>query len=105
MRYICKNNWIYSEELLDILSKKFGIYMAKSIDNFMGCIWLKLWDKFCKTMGYTGPLDKLKKTKGCLRQNYGIYWIKLWDILLDIFVKSYGIYMTKRGGHIGKTMG
>ena len=38
MGYICKNNGIYSEKLLDILSKKFGIYWAKTIDNFMGCI-------------------------------------------------------------------
>ena len=71
MRYICKNNWIYSEELLDILSKKFGIYMAKSIDNFMGCIWLKLWDKYCKTMGYTGPLDILKKLRDVLGKIMG----------------------------------
>ena len=61
MGNICKNNGIYSEKLLDILSKTFGIYWAKSIDNFMGCIRQKLWVIFCKTMGYIAPLDILGK--------------------------------------------
>ena len=26
---------------------------------------------------------------------------KLWDILWDIFVKSYGVYLTKTKGYIG----
>ena len=30
---------------------------------------------------------------------------KLWDLLWVIFVKSYGLYLTKTRGHIGKTMG
>ena len=72
----------------------------------MGYICQKLWDLFDKKrgawdMGYTGPLDILSKTMGRLRQNYGIYWKKLWDILWDIFVKSYGIYW----GILGKTVG
>ena len=62
------------------------------------------------------------KTMGYILQNYGIYWAignikqKLWDVLgkirgytgkkimgytIDIFVKSYGIYLTKNEGHIG----
>ena len=52
-------------------------------------------------MGYTGPLDILTNTKGYIRQNYGIYRAKLWDILWDIFVKSYEIYLTKTKGYIG----
>ena len=59
MGYLCKNNGIFSERLLDILNKNFGIYWAKTIDNFMECIWQKLWDIFCKTMVYTGPLETL----------------------------------------------
>ena len=31
----------------------------------------------------------------------GISGKQLWDILWDIFVKSYGIYLTKIEGHIG----
>ena len=54
MGYICKNNGIYSEKPLDILSKKFGIYWVKTIDNFMGCI-----RKICR-----------------------IYFAKPWDILV-----------------------
>ena len=31
--------------------------------------------------------------------------VKTWDMLWDIFVKSYGIYLTKMRGILGKTMG
>ena len=86
---------------MDILSKTFGIYWAKGIDNFMGCIRPKVWTIFAKLWDILVHWIYLAKTKGCLRQNYGIYWKKLWDILWDIFVKGYGIYLTKNEGHIG----
>ena len=54
MGYICKNNGIYLQKLCIIFGKtigyigqQFGIYWAKTIDNFMGCIRQKLWDIFC----------------------------------------------------------
>ena len=31
----------------------------------------------------------------------GYIGLTLWDILWDIFVKSYGVYLTKTKGYIG----
>ena len=63
---------------------------------------------------------------GYILQNYGIYWSigyikqklrdvlgnfmgytgkKLWDILWDIFVQSFGIYLAKTKGYIGFNYG
>ena len=55
-------------------------------------------DIFGKTMGYIGPLDILRKTKGYIRQNYGIYRTKIMGYtmgyicqkLWDIFDKTKG---------------
>ena len=44
MGYICKNYGKYSERLGDILGKNYGIYLAKSIDYFIGYIQQKEWD-------------------------------------------------------------
>ena len=69
-------------------------------------------DIFVKTLGYTGPLDIQIKLRDGLGE-YGIYKEKSWDILKDIFFKSYGIYLLKAMGYIclklmgilGKIMG
>ena len=45
----------------------------------------KLLDIFGKTMGYTGPLDILRKTKGYISKIMGYIGQKLWDIVWDIF--------------------
>ena len=69
------------QNLRDLFSQKYGIYLAKTLgyiwQNYgiywsMGYIKIKLRDILGKIMGYIGQ--------------------KLWDILWDIFVKSYGIY-------------
>ena len=87
---------------MDILSKIFGIYWVNIIGNIKGYIGLKLLNIFGKTLGYNGPLDILIKTMGYIWQNCGIYRQKLGDILWDIFVKSYGIYLTKIRDIFGK---
>ena len=63
-------------------------------------------DIFGKGMGYTGPLDIISKTlRDILGKSIGYIGQKLWDKLWDIFVKSYGIYLTKLRGILGKTLG
>ena len=65
--------------------EKYGIYLAKTF-HFIGLrLEVILRVILDKIMGYIGQ--------------------KLWDIPWDIFVKSYGIYLTKMRGIFGKTMG
>ena len=86
----------------------------------MGYIWQKLWDILGKNYGIYYEIYWLKIVEYIL-QNYKIYWSigyikiklrdglgkimgyigqKLWDILWDIFFKSYGIYLLKALGYI-----
>ena len=74
--------------MLDIFGKNYCIYWAKILryiwHNY-GINWSigyikKQWDIFFKIMRFMGQ--------------------KLWDILWDIFVKTYCIYLTKNKGYI-----
>ena len=58
---------IYSAKAMGYIWQNYGIYWS------IGYILQKLTDVLGKIMGYTGQI--------------------LWDILWDIFVKSYGIYL------------
>ena len=57
------------------------IYWAKIIIYTLGYIGLKLLDIFGKTMGYTSPLDMLIKIYGkYLTKKDGDIFVKLWDL-------------------------
>ena len=66
---------IYWFKIFEYIWQNFGIYWS------IGYINQKLWDILGKILGYVGQT--------------------LGDILLDIFVKSYGIYLTKNKEYIG----
>ena len=66
---------MYSVKTMGYILQNYGIYLS------IGYIKQKLRNVLGKIMGYTGK--------------------RLWDILWDIFAKSYGIYLR---GILGKPM-
>ena len=101
MGYIMGYNWKY---LSDRLGKNYGIYWVKTTDTLgktmvysdkiKRYIRLKLWDILGKTYGYIGrnygicfakTMGYIRKSMGYIQKNYGVYYgiygLKIWDIL------------------------
>ena len=65
-------------------------------------IFVKLWDLFRKTMGYSGQNYAIywARTTGLY---YGLYLEKIWDILGKNYNIYFRIYWFKIFGHIWQT--
>ena len=85
MGYLCQKLW-------DILGKNYGICY--------GIYWLKIVSYICQNSGIYSSIgsSKLKLRDGL--GDMGYIGQKSWDILRDIFFKSYGIYLLKAMGYI-----
>ena len=85
------------------IRQKLGLIFGKNYGKYYGIYWFKIVQYIWQNFGIYWSIeyinqklcDILGKIVGYVRQKVG-------DILWDIFVKSYGIYLPKTMGILGK---